>query len=62
MRSEKEMLELIVSTAENNDRIRAVIMSGSRANPNARQDIFQYAGFCWHSRSRANLIGLYRRG
>ena len=41
MRSEKEMLELIVSTAENDDRIRAVIMSGSRANPNARRDIFQ---------------------
>jgi len=41
MRSEKEMLELIVGTAENDDRIRAVIMSGSRANPNARRDIFQ---------------------
>ena len=40
MRSEQEMLELIVSTAENDDRKRAV-MKGSRANPNARQDIFQ---------------------
>ena len=41
MRSEQEMLELIVSTAENDERIRAVIMNGSRTNPNARQDIFQ---------------------
>src|SRR6266498_4307991 len=41
MRSEQEMLELIVSTAQNDDRIRAVIMNGSRTNPNARQDIFQ---------------------
>ena len=41
MRSEQEMLELIVSIAENDDRIRAVIMNGSRTNPNARRDIFQ---------------------
>ena len=41
MRTEQEMLELIVSTAENDDRIRAVIMNGSRTNPNARRDIFQ---------------------
>ena len=41
MRSEQEMLELIVETAKNDDRIRAVIMNGSRANPNAARDIFQ---------------------
>jgi aminoglycoside 6-adenylyltransferase len=41
MRSEQEMLELIVNTARGDGRIRAVIMSGSRANPNARRDIFQ---------------------
>ena len=41
MRSEQEMLELILSTAKNDDRIRAVILNGSRANPNAMQDIFQ---------------------
>ena len=41
MRSEQEMLELIVSTAANDARIRAVIMNGSRTNPCARQDIFQ---------------------
>jgi aminoglycoside 6-adenylyltransferase len=41
MRSEQEMLELIVATAQNDDRIRAVMMNGSRANPNARRDFFQ---------------------
>lgn len=41
MRSEQEMLELIVSTAANDARIRAVIINGSRTNPCARQDIFQ---------------------
>lgn len=35
------MLELIVKTAQNDDRIRAVIMNGSRTNPNASRDIFQ---------------------
>jgi aminoglycoside 6-adenylyltransferase len=35
------MLELIVNTAKNDDRIRAVIMNGSRANPNCPRDIFQ---------------------
>ena len=41
MRSEQEMLELIVNTAKDDERIRAVIMNGSRANPNAPRDIFQ---------------------
>jgi len=35
------MLELIVGTAREDDRIRAAIMNGSRANPNAPRDIFQ---------------------
>lgn len=41
MRSEQEMLELIMNTARNDDRIRAVIMNGSRVNLEARRDIFQ---------------------
>jgi aminoglycoside 6-adenylyltransferase len=41
MRSEREMLELIVGTAKGDERIRAVIMNGSRANPNAPRDVFQ---------------------
>lgn len=41
MRSEQEMLALIINTAEEDERIRAVIMNGSRANPSAPRDIFQ---------------------
>jgi aminoglycoside 6-adenylyltransferase len=41
MRSQQEMLDLIVNTARRDERIRAVIMNGSRANPNARRDAFQ---------------------
>lgn len=41
MRSQAEMLALIVQTAQQDDRIRAVIMNGSRANPAAPVDPFQ---------------------
>ena len=41
MRTEQQMLELILDTARNDERIRAVIMNGSRTNPNARRDPFQ---------------------
>jgi len=41
MRSEHEMLELIVNTAKFDERIRAVILNGSRANPHAKHDLFQ---------------------
>lgn len=41
MRSEQEILELILDTAKSDERIRTVIMNGSRTNPNAPRDIFQ---------------------
>lgn len=41
MRSEQEMLDLILSTAREDERIRAVVLNGSRANPNAPRDPFQ---------------------
>jgi aminoglycoside 6-adenylyltransferase len=41
MRTEQQMLDLILQTAQEDARIRAVIMNGSRANPNAPRDIFQ---------------------
>jgi aminoglycoside 6-adenylyltransferase len=40
MRSEQEMLDLIITTAQNDERVRAVIMNGSRVNPNAPKDFF----------------------
>jgi aminoglycoside 6-adenylyltransferase len=41
MRSESEILELILNTARRDERVRAVIMNGSRINPNAPKDFFQ---------------------
>lgn len=41
MRSEQEMFSLILRTAKEDERIRAVYMNGSRTNPNAPRDIFQ---------------------
>jgi aminoglycoside 6-adenylyltransferase len=41
MRSEKEMLSLIVDTAVHDSRIRAAYLEGSRTNPNVSKDIFQ---------------------
>lgn len=41
MRSECEMLDLILDAARGDERIRAVIMNGSRVNPNAPSDPFQ---------------------
>lgn len=41
MRSEKEMYDLILNTAKEDRRIRAVYMNGSRTNKNAPRDLFQ---------------------
>ncbi len=41
MRSEQEMMDLILEIAKKDERIRAVYMNGSRTNPNAPKDIFQ---------------------
>ena len=41
MRSEGEMLDLILNFAREHDEVRAVVMNGSRINPNAKKDPFQ---------------------
>ncbi len=41
MRTEQEMYSLILKIAEDDERIRAVYMNGSRTNPNVNADIFQ---------------------
>lgn len=41
MRTEQQILDLVLGFARNDANIRAVIMNGSRANPNAKKDIFQ---------------------
>lgn len=41
MRTEKEMMDLIINTAKQDERIRAVIMNGSRVNKTLNKDCFQ---------------------
>ena len=41
MRTEREMFDLILDFARQDERIRVVAMNGSRANPNAPRDTFQ---------------------
>jgi aminoglycoside 6-adenylyltransferase len=41
MRTEREMLDLILATARADERIRAVILNGSRVNPEVERDPFQ---------------------
>ena len=41
MRTEQEILDLIIGVAQADPRIKAVYMNGSRTNPNADRDIFQ---------------------
>lgn len=41
MRSEREMLNLILNVAKNDERIKAVAMNGSRTNPCVKRDLFQ---------------------
>lgn len=41
MRSEDDMMSLIVQTAASDERIRAVVLNGSRANPSAKKDFLQ---------------------
>jgi len=41
MRNEQELMALIVDVANRDDRIRAVLLNGSRANPTISKDIFQ---------------------
>lgn len=40
-RNEQQMMQLIMDVANHNPEIRAVLLNGSRANPNVEQDIFQ---------------------
>jgi aminoglycoside 6-adenylyltransferase len=41
MRNEEQMMDMILDIARGDNRIRAVIMNGSRTNPNVPEDIFQ---------------------
>lgn len=56
MRSEAEMLSLIRKTAEEDERIRAVYMNGSRTNKKIPKDIFQDYDIVYVVRETASFI------
>ncbi len=56
MRSEKEMMDMILGVAERDERIRGVYMNGSRTNPNAPHDIFQDYDIVYVVRETASFI------
>jgi len=41
MRNEQEMIDLLLDFARKEEDVRAVLMNGSRVNPNVKRDIFQ---------------------
>ena len=57
MRSEKEMFDLILTVAENDDNVRAVIMNGSRVNPHANKDPFQDFDIIYFVREVGPYVG-----
>ena len=48
MRTESEIMDLILNIAKNDNRIRAVQMQGSRTNPKAPKDNFQDYDICYY--------------
>lgn len=56
MRSEKEMMDLILGVAKRDSRIRGVYMNGSRTNPNAPKDIFQDYDIVYVVKETASFI------
>ncbi|EFR43664.1 aminoglycoside 6-adenylyltransferase [Streptococcus pseudoporcinus] len=47
MRSEQEIMNLVVTIAKQDDRIEAVLLNGSRANPEAVKDNYQDYDIVW---------------
>ncbi|EHB47886.1 MULTISPECIES: aminoglycoside 6-adenylyltransferase [Paenibacillus] len=48
MRSEQEMMDLILGVAKRDERVRAVTLEGSRTNPNVPKDVFQDYDISFH--------------
>ena len=60
MRTEAEMMELILKVADQDDDIRAVAMNGSRANKNAPKDIFQDYDIVYLVRNYEKFVSDFR--
>lgn len=57
MRTEKEMFDLILGIAQKDERIRAVYMNGSRANPNVEKDKYQDYDIVYVVTETASFLG-----
>ena len=56
MRTEAEMIDLIINTAKNDGRVRAVQMQGSRTNPGVPADCFQDFDICYYVNDIGSFI------
>jgi len=56
MRSEQEMIDLILGYAARDERVRAVTLEGSRTNPNVPKDIFQDYDISFHVTDMGSFI------
>ncbi|MEJ2511620.1 MAG: aminoglycoside 6-adenylyltransferase [Anaerolineales bacterium] len=56
MRTEQEMFSLILTYAEKDENIRAVLLNGSRANPTVKKDIFQDYDIVYYVQNMMPLI------
>ncbi|MFB4323787.1 aminoglycoside 6-adenylyltransferase [Priestia sp. BR_2] len=56
MRSEQEMMDLVLGYAARDERVRAVTLEGSRTNPNVPKDIFQDYDISFHVTDMESFI------
>lgn len=56
MRDEEQMMNMIITFAEQDERVRAVILNGSRANPNIEPDQFQDYDVVYYVKELASFI------
>ncbi|REK71292.1 aminoglycoside 6-adenylyltransferase [Paenibacillus paeoniae] len=56
MRSEQEMMSLVLGMAENDERVRAVTLEGSRTNPNVPKDLFRDYDISFHVKDMQSYI------
>ncbi|MFF2886152.1 aminoglycoside 6-adenylyltransferase [Paenibacillus sp. NPDC057967] len=56
MRSEREMMSLVLGMAEKDERVRAVTLEGSRTNPNVPKDLFRDYDISFHVTNMQSYI------
>ncbi len=57
MRTEQQIMQLILDVAKSDERIKAVMMEGSRSNPDAPKDNYQDYDICYYVDDTAPFYG-----